>query len=75
MGLLERGQRGHRDGQRLEPRSVRAAGRAGAVQPGAEKAPGRPDSRLPAPKGADRKAGEGLFTRAGSDGTRGVALN
>ncbi|GAB0178307.1 hypothetical protein GRJ2_000296000 [Grus japonensis] len=39
------------------------------VQPGEEKAPGRPYSSLPIPEGAYRKAGEGLFTRACSDRT------
>ena len=46
------------------------AGRAGAVQPGEEKAAGR-SSSLPVPEGAYKKAGEGLFTRTCSDGTRG----
>ena len=41
------------------------------VQPGEEKAPGRPYSSLPVPEGAYRKAGGGLFTRAWSDRTRG----
>ena len=41
------------------------------VQPGEEKALGRPCSNLPVPKGAYRKAGEGLFTRACSDRTSG----
>jgi len=41
------------------------------VQPGEEKASGeKPYSSLPIPKGAYRKAGEGLVTRAGSDRTR-----
>ena len=44
--------------------------RAGAVQPGEEKAPGRPLSSLPVPEGAYKKAGEGLFTRACGDRTR-----
>ena len=43
------------------------AERAGAVQPGEEKAPERPYSNLPGPEGAYRKAGEGLFIGAGSD--------
>ena len=42
----------------------------GVVQPGEEKAPGRPYSSLPVPK-RYKKAGEGLFTRACSDRTRG----
>ena len=41
------------------------------VQPGEEKAPGETLQQLPVPKGAYRKAGEGLFTRACSDRTRG----
>ena len=36
-----------------------------------EKAPRRPWSGLPVPEGPYRKAGEGLFIRAGSDRTRG----
>ena len=35
------------------------------------KAPGRPDCGLLAPEGAYKRAGEGLFTRACSDRTRG----
>ena len=46
------------------------AERAGALQPGEEKALRRPYSGLPVPEGAYRKAGEGLFIRAGSDRTR-----
>jgi len=37
------------------------------VQPGEEKAAGRPYSSLPVPEGAYRKDGEGLFTIACSD--------
>jgi len=47
------------------------AERFGAVQPGEEKALVRPYCGLPVPEGACRKAGEGLFTRACSDRTRG----
>jgi len=36
-----------------------------------EKAAGRPSSHLPVAEGAYKKAGEGLFTRACSDRTRG----
>jgi len=43
---------------------------AGAVQPGEEKAPGRPCSSLPVPEGAYRKGGENLFSRACCDRTR-----
>ena len=43
----------------------------GAVQPGEEKAPGRPYGSLPVPEGAYKKEGEGLFTRACSTRTRG----
>ena len=46
------------------------AERAGALQPGEEKALRRPYSGLPVPEGAYRKAGEGLFIRASSDRTR-----
>ena len=38
---------------------------------GEEKAPGRSNCGLPVPEGAYRQAGEGLFTRAWSDSTRG----
>ncbi|GAB0189727.1 hypothetical protein GRJ2_001438000 [Grus japonensis] len=44
------------------------------VQPGEEKVPGRSFSSLPVPKGASKKAGEGLFTRAWSDRTRGSSV-
>ena len=47
------------------------AERAGALQPGEEKALGRPYSGLPVPEGAYRKAEERLFIRACSDRTRG----
>jgi len=43
----------------------------GAVQPGEEKAAGRPYSSLPVPEGACKKTVEGLFTRTCSDRTRG----
>ncbi|GAB0181280.1 hypothetical protein GRJ2_000593300 [Grus japonensis] len=43
----------------------------GVVQPGEEKAPGRPNCSLPVPEGAYRKDGERLFRRAWSDRTRG----
>jgi len=46
------------------------AERVGAVQPGEEKAAGGPYGTLPVPEGYKR-AGEGLFTRAWSDRTRG----
>jgi len=52
----------------LEPLSYE---RVGAVQPGGEKALGRPYHSLSAPEGAYKKAGEVLFTRAHSDSTRG----
>jgi len=39
----------------------------GVFQPGEEKAPGRP----PVPEGTHKKAGEGLFTKACNDRTRG----
>ena len=44
------------------------------VKPGEEKAPGRPYSGLPVPKGSYRKAVEGLFVRGCSDRTRGNAF-
>jgi len=46
------------------------AERVGAVQPGEEKAVGRPYSSLPVPEGAYRKDGENLFSRAYCDRTR-----
>ena len=74
MDLLERVQRRAtkmEEGQRAgAPLLWRQAERVGVVQPGEEEAPGRPYSSLPVPKGAYRKAGEGLFTRACSDRTR-----
>ena len=45
--------------------------RVGAVQPGEEKAAGRPQRSLPVPEGACKETGEGLFTRACSDRTSG----
>jgi len=45
--------------------------RVGPVQPGEEKAPGRPYSSLPVLEGAYKKAGEGLLTRASRDRKRG----
>jgi len=47
------------------------AGRAGAVQPGEEKAEGRPYRSLPVPEGAYRKVGDKLFSRACCDRTQG----
>ena len=47
------------------------AQRAWALQPGEEKAPGRPYSGLPVPEGPYRKVGEGLFIGACSDRVRG----
>jgi len=44
--------------------------RVGAVQPGEEKAPGRPYSNLPVPEEAYRKDRENLFSRACWDRTR-----
>ena len=44
--------------------------RVGVVQPGEEKAAGRPLSSLPVPEGAYKKPEEGHLTRAWSDGTR-----
>jgi len=49
--------------------------RVGIVQPGEEKTPGRLSSSLPVPEGGCEKAGEGLFTRARSDRTRGNGFN
>jgi len=44
--------------------------RVGVVQPGEEKAAGRPYCGLPVPEEAYKKAGEGLFTRACRKRTR-----
>ncbi|GAB0203623.1 hypothetical protein GRJ2_002827900 [Grus japonensis] len=63
MELLERV-------QRRATKMLRHAETVGVVQPGEEKAPERPYSSLPVPKAACQKAGEHLFTRAGSDRTR-----
>lgn len=43
---------------------------AGRVEPGEDKAPGRPQGGLPVPKGGYRKAGERLFVRECSGGIR-----
>jgi len=48
-----------------------SAGDFGAVEPGEEKALGRPQSSLPVPEGACKRPGAGVFTRAWSDRTRG----
>lgn len=40
------------------------------AQPGEQKAAGRPQSRLPVPTGACKRAGKGLFAKACSDGPR-----
>jgi len=42
----------------------------GTVQPGEEKAVGRPDCGIPVPEGAYRKDGENIFSRACCDRTR-----
>ena len=49
----------------------------GAVQPGEEKAPGRPYSSLPVPEGGLQEGRKGLFTRVCSDRARenGYKLN
>jgi len=51
-------------------RCYNKAERVGAVQPGEEKALGRPYCSLPVPEEAYKRAGEGLFTRACSDRPR-----
>jgi len=64
-------EKGHKNDQRDgTPLLGGKAERGGAIQPGEEKPPGRPYSSLPVPERAYKKAGEGLFTRAGSDRTR-----
>ena len=53
--------RGHSNDPRAEAPLLRGqAERAGAVQPGEEKAPGRPYCSLPVLKGAHRKMGTGF---------------
>jgi len=53
--------------------TIRSQKRESTVKnhPGEEKAPGGPYRGLPVPKGAYRKAGEGLFIRTGSNRMRG----
>jgi len=46
-------------------------GELGAVQPGEEKAPGRPYNGLPVPQGAYRKAGDKLYSKACCNRARG----
>ena len=63
---------GHKNDQKAGTPLLRGkADRVGVVQPREEKAPGRPLSSLPVPEGTYKKAGEGLFTRACGDRTRG----
>ena len=63
---------GNKNGQRAgAPLLGGKAEKVGAVQPGEEKGPGRSYCSLPVPEMACKKAGEGLFTRACSDKTRG----
>jgi len=72
MDLLEQVQRRATKMIRgLEHLSYEERLRVGVVQPEEEKAVGRPYSSLPVPEGAYKRAGEGLFTRACSDRTRG----
>ena len=56
------------------PLLCRQAEGAGVVRSGEEKAPGRPHSGLPVPKGGYRKAGEGLFIGRVMLGQRGNKL-
>ena len=63
---------GHKDDHRAgAPPLWGQAERDGVFWPGGQKALRRPYSRLPIPERACRKAGEGLFVRAGSGQTRG----
>jgi len=65
-------QEGHKNDQRAgTPLLWGKAESVGAVQPGEEKAVGRPYRSLPVSEGACKEAGEGLFTNAWSDRTRG----
>jgi len=63
---------GHKNDQRggTTPLLGGQAGRAGAVQPGEEKALGRPYCSLPVLKGTCKKDGDKLFSRACCDRTR-----
>jgi len=62
---------GHKDDPRAgAPLLGAKAERFGAVQPGEEKAVGRPYSSLPVPEGAYRKYGESILSRACSNRTR-----
>ena len=66
---------GARGGPSNDPRAGarllwRKPGRVGAVQPGEEKAVGRPYCALPVSEGACRQDGENLFRRACCDRTR-----
>jgi len=63
---------GHEDDQRAGASLLqRHAERLGVVQPGEQKAPGKPYCSLPVPEGAYKKVREGRFTRLCSDRTRG----
>ena len=67
---------GHKDDPRDgTPPLQRQAYRAGAVQPGKEKVPGRPGSSLLLPKGGYKKEGDRLFSRVCSDRTREIISN
>ena len=71
MDLLEGARGGHSNDPRAgTPLLWWKAERVGAVQPGQEKAPGRPYCGLSVPEETYKKAGKGLFTRTWSDGTR-----
>ena len=71
LARLTAGLRGNGTAKVVRGWSSSAGGRAGAGQAWEEKAPGRPYCSLPVPGGACERAGEGLFTRASSDRTRG----
>ena len=75
MDLLEQVQKSHEDDQGAGAPPLRGqAERIGVVQPGEEKAPGRPYSGLPVVKGGYGKAEEGLFIRECRDRTRGIGF-
>ena len=72
MDLLGQNRGGHENAPRAGAPLLRGrAGRAGVVQPGEEKAAGRPYCGLPGLKGGCKKDGDSLFSKACCNRTRG----